>query len=154
VARHRRLVCNGSSIGLTLSLPIFSGFSTTYNVRAAEARTDVQAARVDNVRLQVALDVWEAYQSLTTATQTIRTSADLLASAEHSERVALGRYKAGIGNILDVLNAQSALASARLQRVQAMLDWHVSRATLARAIGALDGNLLLSVGGARKTQMP
>ena len=148
------LSANGSTIGLTLSVPIFSGFSTTYNVRAAEARTDVQAARVDNVRLQVALDVWEAYQSLTTATQTIRTSADLLASAEHSERVALGRYKAGIGNILDVLNAQSALASARLQRVQAMLDWHVSRATLAKAIGVLDGNLLLSVSGARKAQMP
>ena len=148
------LSANGSTIGLTLSVPIFSGFSTTYNVRAAEARTDVQAARVDNVRLQVALDVWEAYQSLTTATQTIRTSADLLASAEHSERVALGRYKAGIGNILDVLNAQSALASARLQRVQAMLDWHVSRATLARAIGVLDGNLLLSVSGGKKAQLP
>jgi len=131
-------------------VPIFSGFSTTYNVRAAEARTDVQAARVDNVRLQVALDVWEAYQSLTTATQTIRTSADLLASAEHSERVALGRYKAGIGNILDVLNAQSALANARLQRIQAMLDWQVSRATLARAVGALDSRLLFQTNGGKK----
>ncbi|MEI2623013.1 MAG: TolC family protein [Giesbergeria sp.] len=92
-----------------------------------------RAPRRDNVRQQVALDVWEAYQSLSTATQTMRTSADLLASAEHSERVALGRYKAGVGNILDVLNAQSALANARLQRIQATLDWHVSRATLARA---------------------
>ena len=139
---------------MTLNLPIFSGFSTTYNVRAAEARSDVQAARVDHVRLQVALDVWEAYQSLSTAGQTLRTSADLLASAEHSERVALGRYKAGVGNILDVLNAQSALASARLQRIQAMLDWHVSRATLARAIGALDGKLLLSISDGRKAQTP
>ncbi|KFB69381.1 MAG: hypothetical protein CAPSK01_000855 [Candidatus Accumulibacter vicinus] len=26
-----------------------------------------------------------------------------------------------------------------------MLDWHVSRATLARAIGALDSTLLLSI---------
>ncbi|WP_300454213.1 TolC family protein [Accumulibacter sp.] len=145
---------NASSIGLTLNLPIFSGFSTTYNVRAAEARSDVQAARVDNVRLQVALDVWEAYQSLSTAGQTIRTSADLLASAEHSERVALGRYKAGVGNILDVLNAQSALAGARLQRIQAMLDWYVSRAALARAIGALDGKSLFSLGDGRKAQTP
>ena len=72
------------------------------------------------------------------ASQTVRTSADLLASAEHSERVALGRYKAGVGTILDLLNAQSALANARLQRIQAMLDWHVSRATLARSIGTLD----------------
>jgi outer membrane protein len=102
----------------------------------------------------VALDVWEAYQNLSTATQTIRTTLDLLASAEQSERVALGRYKAGVGNILDVLNAQSALANARLQRIQAMLDWQVSRATLARAVGALDSRLLLPASGGKKASNP
>lgn len=133
---------NGNTIGLTLTLPIFSGFSTTYKVRNAEAQAEARAAQRDRVRLQVALDVWKAYQSLTTANQSIRTTIDLLASAEQSERVALGRYKAGVGTILDVLTAQSALASARLQRVQATLDWHVYRATLAQAIGALDNGLL------------
>ena len=56
--------------------------------------------------------------------------------------MALGRYKAGVGNILDVLNAQSALATARLQRIQALLDWNVSRAMLAKAVGTLDHSLL------------
>ena len=133
---------HGNSIGLTLTLPLFSGFSTTYNVRSAQARVDVAGAQRENIRLQVALDVWTAYQSLITATQTIRTTADLLASAEQSENVALGRYKAGVGSILDVLNAQSALAAARLQRIQAKLDWNVFRATLAKALGALDSGLL------------
>ena len=86
--------------------------------------------------------MWTAYQNLTTATQTLRTSADLLASAEQSERVALGRYKAGVGTILDLLNAQSALAAARVQRIQAQLDWNVSRASLAKAVGTLDSRLL------------
>jgi outer membrane protein len=122
-------------------------------VRAAEARSDVQAARRDNVRQQVALDVWEAYQSLNTATQTMRTSADLLASAEQSERVALGRYKAGVGNILDLLNAQSALANARLQRIQAMLDWQVSRAALASA-GRHPRQPLLSLAADQKARKP
>jgi len=102
----------------------------------------------------VALEVWENYQSLSTATQTVRSSADLLSSAEQSERVALGRYKAGVGNILDVLNAQSALAAARLQRIQAMLDWQVSRAALARSIGALDSSLLLSVSAEQNARKP
>ena len=137
---------HGNSVGLTLTLPIFSGFATTYAVRKAEAQAEAVSAQREDLRLQVALDVWTAYQNLTTATQTVRTTADLLASAEQSERVALGRYKAGVGNILDVLNAQSALASARLQRIQSLLDWHVSRATLARAVGALDNRLLLPPG--------
>ena len=130
------------AIGLTLTLPIFSGFETSYRVRSAQARAELASAQRDTLRLQVALDVWTAYQSLTTATQTLKTTADLLASAEQSERVALGRYKAGVGNILDTLNAQSALAAARLQRIQSALDWHVSRASLARAVGLLDGRLL------------
>ena len=138
---------NANSIGLTLSLPIFSGFETTYRVRSAQANAQAASAQRDSLSQQVALDVWSAYQSLTTATHTIRSSADLLASAEQSERVALGRYQAGVGSILDVLNAQSALASARLQRIQALLDWHVSRAALAKALGTLDSSLLNPAAG-------
>jgi outer membrane protein len=133
---------NGSSIGLTLSVPLFSGFDTTYRVRAAQAQADVRAAQRDRLSSQVALDVWRAYQNLNTATQSLTTTADLVASAEQSERVARGRYQAGVGTVLELLTAQSALASARLQRIQATLDWQVFRATLAQTVGALDYTLL------------
>jgi len=140
-----RVAANGGIIAVTVDLPIFSGFDTTYRVRAAEAQVDVRTAQRDRLRNQVALDVWKAYQSLTTATQSLKTTLDLVASAEQSERVALGRYKAGVGTVLDLLTAQSALASARLQRIQAALDWFVFRATLAQSVGALDYTLLQPV---------
>lgn len=133
---------NGGSVGLTLNVPLFSGFETTYRVRSAAAQAEVRAAQRDRLSSQIALDVWRAYQSLSTATQSLKTTADLVASAEQSERVALGRYKAGVGTVLELLAAQSALAGARLQRIQAALDWQVSRATLAQAMGALDYTLL------------
>lgn len=133
---------HGSLVGINLNVPLFSGYSTTYHVRFAEAQLDAKNAQFQQVRLQVALDVWTAYQDLTTATQSLRTSADLLDSAQQSARVALGRYKAGVGSILDVLNAQSALASARLQRIQSTFNWNISRATLAQAMGSLDTGLL------------
>src|SRR5574343_1948396 len=136
------VITQGNSIGLSLNVPLFTGFDTTYRVRSAAAQAEVRAAQRDRIKHQVALDVWRAYQSLTTATQSLSTTADLVASAEQSERVALGRYKAGVGTILDVLSAQSALASARLQRIQAQLDWNVYRATLAQSVGALDYTLL------------
>lgn len=136
------VVTNTGSLGLSLAVPIFSGFETHYRVRSAAAQAEVRAAQRDKLQNQVALDVWKAYQSLTTATQSLQSTADLLASAEQSAKVALGRYKAGVGNVLDLLSAQSALAAARLQRIQAELDWHVFRATLAQAMGALDYTLL------------
>ncbi len=133
---------HGSSVGINLSVPLFSGYAPTYRIRVAEAQVETQNTQLERLRLQVALDVWTAYQNLTTATQSLRTTADLLNSAEQSERVALGRYKAGVGSILDVLNAQSALASARQQRVQSTFNWNISRATLAQAMGSLDESLL------------
>ena len=133
---------HGSSLGVSVSVPLFAGYAPTYRVRAAEAQVEAQQARTERVRLQVALDVWNAYQNLVTATQSLRTTADLLNSATQSERVALGRYQAGVGSMLDVLNAQSALASARQQRIQSTLDWNIGRAALAQSMGNLDGNLL------------
>ena len=131
-----------STLGLTLTIPIFSGFSTTYKVRTAEALADLQAARRDQVSLQVALDVWNAQSNLVTATQSVKTAEELLESAVQSERVVAGRYRAGVGNILDLLASQAALANARLQRIQAGYNWFISRASLAQALGALDAGLL------------
>lgn len=143
---------HASTLGLSLSAPLFSGYAPNYRIRAAEAQIDARKAQRDRIRLQVALDVWTAYQNLTTATQNLRTTADLLASAEQSERVALGRYKAGAGIMLDLLSAQTTLASARQQRIQADLNWNISRATLARAMGSLDETLLQPDNDAKNTQ--
>lgn len=136
------MTSHGSSVGVSVSVPLFAGYAPTYRVRAAEAQVEAQSAQQERLRLQVALDVWTAYQTLITATQSLRTTADLLNSAEQSERVALGRYKAGVGSILDVLNAQSALASARQQRIQSTFNWNINRAALAQAMGNLDTSLL------------
>jgi outer membrane protein TolC len=133
---------NGSSVGVVLDIPLFTGFHDTYRIRAAEARREAQAAARDRMRLQVSLDVWTAYQNLVTANQALRSTADLIASAERSEQVTLGRYKNGVGSILDLLTAQSALAAARQQRVAALYEWNVSRTALAFAVGNLDMELI------------
>lgn len=134
------------SIGLTLNVPLFTGFATSYKVQAAEAQREAKQAQAEQLRLQVAQDVWNAWQSLLTATQTVRTTADLIASAEQSDKVARGRYAAGVGTLADMLTAQSAFASARQQRVQALYNWNVARATLAQAMGNLDMNAIAEEG--------
>ena len=57
--------------------------------------------------------VWTSYYDVQTASQRVRTSRDLLASASQSADVAQGRYKEGVGSILDLLTAQAQLANAR-----------------------------------------
>lgn len=133
-------VTNSSSIGITLNVPLFTGYRNTYQNRAAELQIEGKVAARDLLANQIALDVWKAYQAMLTNSQALLTATDLVASAELSERMTLGRYKAGVANmsILDVLNAQSALASARQQRVSALYNFQASRLGLAQAIGQLD----------------
>ncbi|WP_371322745.1 TolC family protein [Dechloromonas sp. ZY10] len=136
-----------SSLGLTLSVPLFTGFEHTWRVRQAEAQRDLRQAQQERQSNQVALDVWKAWHGLQTATQAWQASGDLLASAEQSARVALGRYQAGVGTVLDLLTAQAAEASARQQRIQSELDWNVQRASLAQALGRLEPGWLATAAG-------
>lgn len=131
-----------SSIGVTLNVPLFTGFRTHYQARVAEAQIDSKVAERDRLANQIALDVWKAYQGLLTNSQALRSADDLLATATQSEKMISGRYKAGVGNILDTLTAQSSLANARQQRVAAFYNFLISRFALAQAIGELDLTML------------
>jgi outer membrane protein len=129
-----------NTLGVSINFPLFTGFRNTYQIRQAEQQMEGKVATRDQLANQVALDVWKAYQTLLTNSQALRTADDLVASATASEQMTLGRYKAGVTglSIVDVLNAQSALASARQQRVAALYNFLASRIALAQAIGVLD----------------
>ena len=129
---------NSYNVGVSLSIPLFNGFSRQYDLRTAQFQAEAAAARTETLRQQVVYQVFSAYYALQTSTRRVRTAEDLVASAQQSNDVALARYKAGVGTVLDLLAAQSALASARAQRVDARLNWSVSLAQLAHDAGVLD----------------
>ena len=133
---------NTSQLGIFLSIPLFEGYKPTYLIRSAEATAELNASKRDQLKLQVSLDVWTAYQNLKTANESITASNVLLLSAEESSRVSLGRYKEGVGNIIDTLNAQNALANAKQQKIQSILNWNIARTTLAQSIGVLDNAMI------------
>ena len=135
-------ISHDNSLAVSVSVPWFSGFKDTYKNRAAQAQLEGTVAERDRLANQIALEVWKAYQALLTNSQALRAADDLVASADQSEKMALGRYKAGVGSILDTLTAQSTLASAHQQRVSALYSFQASKFALAQAIGQLDLTLL------------
>jgi outer membrane protein TolC len=141
---------NSSQIGIFLSIPLFEGYKPTYLIRSAEATAELNASKRDQLKLQVSLDVWTAYQNLKTANESITASNILVSSAEESSRVALGRYKEGVGNIIDTLNAQNALANAKQQKIQSVLNWNIARTTLAQSIGVLDNAMIQKLPEAKR----
>jgi outer membrane protein len=125
------------TIGLGFDLPLFTGMARQYSLSSASEQLAAANARAEQTRQQIALQVFTAYYNLQTSTERVRTAADLLASATESESVARGRYREGVGSIVDLLIAQSALADARAQDAQARWQWRASLAQLAHDVGAL-----------------
>ena len=124
--------------GLSLNVPLFSGFTTTYQVHRAKAELESAVTQRDQIQNQVSLDVFQAYTAFITSENALMAAEDLVKSAEASAQVAIGRYKAGVGDILDVLSADAALVSAQDQEIQTRYNLYISKASLAKAIGNLD----------------
>ena len=128
---------SNNQVGINVTWPLFTGFNVNYGVRQAQATLQQQDANLEQTGLSVTLDVWNGYYSLDSSNQQLAVTAGLTRTAEDNLQVALGRYQAGVGSIVDVLTAQTAAATSRTLRINAELGWKVSRANLALALGRL-----------------
>lgn len=127
-----------SSIGVQISMPLFEGFLRHYQVRSSEADTKRSEAQLADSEQQVTLEVWRAFQNLQSQAESVRAAEVLVSSARESFRVALGRYRSGLGSITDLLSAQSAQAAAEQQRIKSLSAWYAARLRLAASTGRLD----------------
>jgi len=130
---------NGNSYTLSagISFPLFQGFQNVFNVLQAQELAKASAANTEFQRDQVVNQVFTSYYNLQTATARVRSTDDLLRSAQSNYDVASGKYKQGVGNILDVLTAQALLASARSQEAVARWTWYSELAQLSHDVGVL-----------------
>jgi len=126
-----------SSLFLGVQIPIFNGFSRQYDVRAARDAYEAGLARLSSTRQQVTAQVFAAYSALTTATERVKSARDLLTTARQSVDVASGRYREGVGTIVDLLLTRSALTTARAEDIQARWEWRTALAQLAHDTGLL-----------------
>jgi outer membrane protein len=124
-------------LSLTVDLPFLFGLQQ-YAVLAAKAQAEAAKDQAAELARGIDLQVWTSYYGIKTAEQKIRTSGDLLDSAQASYDVALGRYKEGVGSILDLLAAETALETARVQVVQAKSDWLLALVQFTHDTGALE----------------
>ncbi len=128
---------NSGTIALSVAVPIFTGFNNTYTIVAAQESYNAQLASRDSIEINLSQDVWTTYHNFKTSEQNLITTKELVASAEEANRVALGRYKAGVGNIVDLLIAQAQLSRAKQERILAQYNWLTNRVNLIRALGSL-----------------
>lgn len=129
---------HSDNIGLSLTVPLFTGFKNTYRINQARYRLEQSEAVLKRLESDVRKEVWTTYQNFFTAKKTYEISRTMLASADQNAQVALGAYKAGRGSILNVLDAQSKLADARSTNSRSLYELLIARTDIVRKIGLID----------------
>jgi outer membrane protein len=135
---------NGSSgldrsagVGLVANIPLFNREEQDARLAQNNAQTDSKLSQVEAARRELETELLRQVLTVQTEIETRLAARALLQSAEQSHQVALGRYRGGVGTIVDLLSAQSALSTARLALDQSYLAQASARLRLATVVGKL-----------------
>lgn len=126
------------SIGLTLSVPIFDGGQREGRISETRSRVRQESIRMKDVSDQVTLEVRNALLTLESSTQQVAVAAKGLELALKELTFARDRFAAGLATNIEVTNAQTSVARARDNQIEALFRFNASRINLARAKGEIE----------------
>lgn len=127
------------SAGVTMNWPLFTP-AVNSQVRAAEGQEASAKANLQSRRLEVLRDVDNAYLALAGAKERVPAAKAALDAARANQTQAQGRYRAGVGSIIEVADAQALVATAHADWVRAQTSFHLAIADLQRAMGVTGVN--------------
>ncbi len=125
----------GWSFGAEVSIPLFTGFSTQYEIAEAQANLDVLTANENLLRQAIDQDVRQAWLNLREAAERIVAAELTVRQAIENLELANGRYASGVGSPIEVTDALVAASNAKLSEISALYDYRIALAGLERAVG-------------------
>ena len=120
---------------IQVNVPIFNGGLTAGREAVAASRQRQAELQLGNVRGQVEQDIRLALVTLRTAAEQVRASDESARLAERELEMSRDRFRAGVADNLEVVNAQTSLANARDAQVTALARYNAARLNLAAATG-------------------
>lgn len=148
------------SLGLTLSVPIFSGGATQSRVRQAIATRDVRQDQYEAERRALVRDTRNAYQTLVAGISEVEARKAAVFSARSAYEASQVGLEVGTRTVLDVLDNQRTLFNAEREYALARYNFLQNRLLLEQAAGSIDVasvqdiNRLLTVDATARLQSP
>jgi len=119
----------------TLTIPIFQGGRVHGEVLEADARLEQSRQRLENVRAQVDQDVRTALLNLESGEEQVAVAQSNIDLADQTLAQARDRFKAGVTDTVEVVQAQEAVASAHENYISSLYQDNYAKISLARALG-------------------
>jgi outer membrane protein len=128
---------NTSTLGVTLTIPIFEGFARTYKIRSAQAQAEQSQAQLEDIEHQILSEVVKAHADAQSSLTNLMFSENLLNSAKDAYESSKNRYERGAADILEILSVQNSLGYAEQERIRCLSEWQSARLRLFAAGGIL-----------------
>jgi outer membrane protein TolC len=119
----------------TLTIPIFQGGRVHGDVLEADARLEQSQQRLENVRAQVDQDVRTALLNIESGEEQVAVAESNVDLAEQTLTQARDRFRAGVTDTVEVVQAQEAVASAHENYISSLYQDNYAKISLARALG-------------------
>jgi outer membrane protein TolC len=126
------------SVGVRLDVPIFNGGRTRSEIKIATSRQRESEAQLRDVRAAVEKDVRQALLNVKTREEQVRAAQQADSLATRELQLAQDRFKNGVADNIEVVNAQTALENARLVVVSSLAQFNIARLNLASALGHME----------------
>ncbi len=127
-----------NSVGLTLSVPIFSGGATQSGVRQALAQRDIAQDGYEQQKRALDRNTRNAYQTLVAGISEVEARRLAVVSAQSAYDASQVGLEVGTRTVLDVIQNQRILFSAQLEYANARYTFLQNRLQLGQAVGVLD----------------
>ncbi|HEV7891788.1 MAG TPA: TolC family protein [Pyrinomonadaceae bacterium] len=122
-------------VAVQLNVPVFNGGLTRGRIEAASSRERQAELELGSVRGQVEEDVRLAFSALRTTSEQVTAAQQSVTLAQRELEMARDRFRAGVGDNVEVVAAQAALSNARSAEVSALAQYNAARLNLAAALG-------------------
>jgi len=123
------------NIGVSVTIPLFDGFSTKAKVDEAKAKYEQANLEKENLSDQIAVEVRRACLDLQEAEAIIGSQKDNIEEAKEALRIAGVSYDNGVGTNLDILDAQVSLSQIEQNLAEGIYDYQMAHAYLDRTMG-------------------
>lgn len=128
------------SVGLQLSVPIFSGLTKMNRSRELKNQISQLSLQRSYARQQIDVQVRSALNDLLTARETMYAQELTVEQARKAYKISDTRYRVGAGTILELNSAQLSQTQAQLNFSQAIYDYLSAKAEYDRIVGREHGN--------------
>lgn len=126
------------NVQMLLSIPIFDGGQREGRISENRSLVRQEAIRSQDIRYQVGLEVRDALLTLESTQQQVAVAQNGLGLSLKELNLASQRFSVGVATNIEVTNAQTSVAQARDNLIEALFNFNASRVNLARAQGQLE----------------